>query len=1144
MKRNLLIILAAMIMTSFSALAQSYSATFRSASPKEAVAILRKATGHDFVYQKSLLDAIKTNVNGNYKNLSLTELLDRTVVNQLNMSYKVTGNTVTLNKAEEKLVDKNEITGIVVDEQGEPLPGVTIFVKGQKGLGTATDINGHYKIKVSEPVNELTFSYVGMKPQTIKAKAGLSVPVRLMSMTSDLDEMVVTGYQTISKERAAGSFTKVDAKDLKSQNITSVEDMLEGHVAGYTDGKIRGITSMQGITTPLYVIDGFPVESTRVTYSGGAMTESIPNVNVDDIESITVLKDAAATSIYGARAANGVIVITTKRAKQGQLNVSATATFTAQPFKRVDEFRTDSRQLIAEVRDWMGQNPNFTGDGAKDYAERMLNNSSNLAPHTKAIYQRYAGLLSEAQLNSMLDKWSTMGYNYYDEADDAQYRTATTQRYNLNITSSTDRNSIAATISYYRNEASMKHAFDQGIDMSLKNTVKMTKWLDVDLGASVLYSNSNTPNYSLYNPGFTTTPYMSLYNEDGSTFVSRQEDRLAKSRLDAINKYGLYNEDIDPFDELGRSNSTNSDLVTRLYARLNFKFTDWLRFTSQFQYEFANYDNKQYSEQETYTVRNKINNFSSTNDGVNPIYNLPYGDIYTHLANQQRAYNFRNQLDFNKTFADVHQVTAIAGMEMRHNKTRYEGNTYYGYDEQMLSWTTVDQTALQSFAGAIFSRPWISSSDFASFNELTNRFISFYANAAYSYDDKYIVNGSIRTDRTNLYGTSSKYQGKPIWSVGAAWRIDREKFMHDVNWVNMLKLRASYGIGGNIAKDQWPYLVAWYGTNTQPGVGGVSGSISSRPNPQLRWEKTTTINVGVDFAFLNKRLNGSVEFYNKKGVDLLASSNGISVEGQGFSTNTINNGEMTNRGVEISLNGSVIRTPDWDWNIQAVYGYNHSNVDYVNVEAPVYYLQLDYPQSFPRVGLPFTAMYGYEWAGLSEEGLPQVYNANGDLCSQVAPTELDDIVYLGSTTPTYSGSLSTNLRYKDFVLSALFMFEGGHKMRCQNMFTYDDRWKQPGDEAHTDVPRYVAGENPNYYVNMDLYNRSSAVIKDASNWRFRNIALTYNLPSFICSKFFAKEASIKFAMENVATFTKSKEVKYMLNGYANPNYVVSLYLNF
>jgi len=1040
-----------------------------------------------------------------------------------------------------------EISGIVVDETGEPLPGATVREitksKDESVTTVITDVHGHFSLRVHSNTDEIEVYFIGYKTANVRLNPDQkNYKVELQTDTEQLEEVVVTGYQTISKERVTGSFAKVDRKQLETQRINSVEDMLEGHVAGYTDGRIRGITSMNGVTTPLYVIDGFPVERTQVGYAGGGFQDQVPNINIDDVESITVLKDAAATSIYGARAANGVIVITTKKAQKGKVNVSASATFSVKPYKRDKTFLADSRDVIDMTRSWIAQNPNFSGENAKAYAENILKTSSNLAPHYKAVYQRYAGIITEQQLNNSLDTWAQQGYRWYDETDAIDMRDATTQRYNLSVSSSGERNSIVASIAYTRDNYNSIKSHRDELDISLRNTVKMTDWASLDLGASVIYTYDTAASYSVSDPGFAVAPYMSFYNPDGSTIISRQEDRLSNSRLAAINKYGLYNEDIDPMDELGRSNINKSDLLTRLYARLNFRITDWLRFTTQFQYEFGEFSNKQIQEKDTYAVRNKINNFASSSDGVTPIYNLPYGDIYSNLANTQRAYNFRNQLDFNKTFDDIHDVTVIAGMEMRHNKNRAESKTLYGYDEQLTTWTVVDQAELSSIQGAIFSRPWISSADFASVRELTNRFISFYANAAYAFDNRYMLNASIRTDRTNLFGTSGEYQGKPIWSVGAAWRVDQEKFF-TAPWVNMLKLRASYGIGGNIAKDTWPYLVAYYSTNTNPGVGGTQGTISSRPNPNLRWEKTTTFNIGVDFAMFSNRLNGSVEFYNKKGTDLLASSNGISVEGMGFSTTTINNGEMTNRGVELNISGTVISNRDWSWTLQGVLGYNHSEVDYVNVEAPVYFLQLDYPESFPRVGNPYTAIYGYQWAGLSEEGLPRVYDAKGEICSQSSPTELDDIVYLGSYTPTYSGSVSTSLRWRDLTLSAMMLYEGGHKMRSTD-FNYRDRWQNPGDEAHTDVPRYVVNENPSLYCNMDLYNRSSAAIYDASNIRLRNISLTYSLPRRICSKFFANEARIMAGIENVATFAKSKNVKYNLGGYQNPTYMVSLNLNF
>lgn len=416
-----------------------------------------------------------------------------------------------------------------------------------------------------------------------------------------------------------------------------------------------------------------------------------------------------------------------------------------------------------------------------------------------------------------------------------------------------------------------------------------------------------------------------------------------------------------------------------------------------------------------------------------------------------------------------------------------------------------------------------------------------------------MVSGSIRWDKTNLFSTGSKYQKRPIWSVGAGWNIDKEKFFH-VSWVNMLKLRASYGIGGNIAKNSAPYMIAYYSNNNQ--VGGIQGTISSRPNPNLRWEKTTTLNVGVDFALLGNRLNGSIEYYNKRGTDLLANTNGVPTEGWGYSTYSINNGKMTNQGFELTLSGDVIRNNDWNWNISGVLGYNKNKVTYINVEAPVSYLVIDYPTAYPRVGNPYNAIYGYQWAGLSETGTPQVYDAKGNLYTDMTPPEIEDLVYLGTTVPVYNGSINTNLRWKNWELAAQFLFEGGHKMRNTNVAfissgmgvvskDIENRWREPGDEAYTDVPRYISSESELYNYNyQSMYANSSINVIDATNWRLRNLSLTYRIPASVCHKLYLKNARIMLGMENVFMVAKSSNAKYLLGGYTKPNYLCGVYLNF
>lgn len=498
---------------------------------------------------------------------------------------------------------------------------------------------------------------------------------------------------------------------------------------------------------------------------------------------------------------------------------------------------------------------------------------------------------------------------------------------------------------------------------------------------------------------------------------------------------------------------------------------------------------------------------------------------------------------------------------MRKSVIDYDNNTLYNYDPDMLTFSLVDQNVLNSTYG-LMGGYGLQARDFAYLRYVDNRYISFFANAAYTYDDKYMLSGSIRWDRSNLWGTSSKYQKKPIWSVGAGWNIDREAWFN-VAWVDRLKLRASYGIAGNVAKDAAPYMTAYYYPNYN--VGGTYGQVGNRPNPTLRWEKTTTTNIALDFALFGNRLNGSIEYYNKMGTDLLANTMGVPTEGFGYNTYQINNGKMRNRGFEVTLTGNIVHTADFDFTATATYGYNKNKVVYVNVECPFYILQLDYPEAYPIIGNPFNAIYAYQWAGLSSDGLPQVYDAAGEPTTY-NPSDLGAIVYAGSTDPTHLASLNLGFRWKQFDCSALFVYQGGHKMRNTDLpmlgTSYNsalwsyvtvlsnvnknivNRWRQPGDEAHTDIPRITFAENPLFSdASYTIYSYADNNVIDASNLRLANISLAYNLPSAWAAKAHLSAARLQLNVENAATWAKSSSAKYLLGGYSAPNYVFGLYLD-
>jgi TonB-linked SusC/RagA family outer membrane protein len=1057
------------------------------------------------------------------------------------------------------------VSGIVIDaEQLEPMPGVSVSIKrnGKITGGSITDLNGRYSLEVNAS-DSLVFSFIGYVTQTFRVGARQVLDVRLSSVPVKLDEVVVTGYQTLSKERATGSFAKVTSETLDRKRLTNLNTLLEGQVAGFTDGQIRGVTSMNGSTTPLYVIDGFPIENVRYNASTatGGVLEGLPELNMEDIESITVLKDAAATSIYGARAANGVVVIITKKAAKGKMQVSFSSTLAFTPYSYYKDNLTDAADIIDIEREWAANNKNLQGATPATYAQNMLDNNVYQTQGIRAILNYHAGNLSQSDMEQKLNALVAQGYRYYEDMEKYAKRNPFQQQYNLSLGKTSDSNMFKASVTYKDNQDANLYSGDRSMGINLTNSLSVTKWLKLDIGAYNYYQDKDAQSFNVSSPGYKYLPYDVLKNADGSNYTSPASERLTNANYALIDSYGLYSMDITPLDELEMNVAKTKTFQNRTYGKLNIKFTDWLDFSSMFQYEYGSERYSKLSDKNSYAVRSRVN-YLATRSNNATVFNLPYGNIYNTVDFYSKAYTARQQLNFNKTFGGKHQVTALLGHEVRENKNEFANNTLYNYDPELLSYTLIDAATLAKGVGAFWGG-YFYAYDAALRSEKTNRFVSFYGNAAYSYDDKYLLTGSLRWDRSNLWGTASKYQNKPIWSTGVGWNMDKEAFM-TVPWINRLKLRASYGIGGNVAKDKAPYMVAYYSTN--PNVGGLQGTVSSRPNPELSWEKTTTTNIGIDFALFNDRLSGTLEYYNKYGKDLLASTQGVPTEGWGYSTYQINNGEMRNRGVEITLFGDIIRSNDFTWGASLVYGRNKNEVTYVNVEAPVYYLQLDYPQAFPRIGNPYWSIYAYQWAGLSADGLPQVYNEKGETVS-TQPTDLASIVYAGTSVPVHSGSFGSNFRYKNFDLSFMFVFEASHRMRntflpalnsayssAARAYQTDiaavnknivNRWRNPGDEAHTNIPRIVFAESPNFSSELyTMYANADINVIDASHLRLSNISLAYHVPAGICRKVFLSNARLQFNIENPVTFAKSEEAKYLLGGYNNPTFVCGLHLNF
>ncbi len=1106
-------------------------------------------------------DLSSYSVSADLKNVSVADAVKR-MLQGLPFVAEVQGRYINIRRAGAQGADSVFVaSGRLTDGQGEPMAGAVVRVVGRE-VSTIADVDGRYELPGVREGETLEYSFIGMK--TLRHKASRRPVVIILEADGEmLDDVVVTGYQTISKERATGSFAKVTSDDLQTKRPDNLTQLLEGLVAGYNtqSNLVRGVTSMNGVTQPLFVIDGFPVENTRWD-EYGSLNESIPDLDVNNIESITVLKDAAAASIYGARAANGVVVIVTKKATSKRTQVGFSTSLTWQPYKLYTDRLASSADMVDLEKEWAANNPNLAGDGAQSYAQQMLADNVYPTQGIRTILQQYAGQITADEMDSRLAELASRGYAYYEDVAKLTKRDAFYQQYHVNVGRASDGNNFRAAITYKNNKQNDRYSSDNSWTADIKDRLDITSWLHLDLGTYTTYEKKRTQTYDPLDPGYTYMPYDRLVNEDGTAYTSTAADRLTESRQNILSRYGLYSEDITPLDEISRNIRTTNSFTNRTYGKLSVDIMPWLKYHVMLQYEYAYYRDRQLYDEESYYVRHLVNQYATDDYGTGEAtYNVPYGNIYYRSNQTSKSFTFRQQVDFDHTFGGKHNVMALLGHEVRRSVIDYDNSTLYNYDPQMLTFSLVDQNVLNSTYG-LMGGYGLYARDFAYIRNSDDRYVSVYANAAYTYDDRYMASASIRWDRSNLWGTSSKYQKKPIWSLGAAWNIDREQWFN-VEWIDRLKLRVSHGIAGNVSKDAAPYMTASYYNNYN--VGGQYGYIVGRPNPTLRWEKTTTTNIGFDFSVLKGRLSGSIEWYNKKGTDLLANTMGVPTEGFGYSTYQVNNGEMTNRGWELTLSGDIIRTKDWTFSATATYSYNKNKVDYVNVEAPVYYLQLDYPEAYPVVGNPYHAIYGYRWAGLSEDGQPQIYDGEGNVVNYV-PGDLESIHYLGTTEPTSMASFQLNLRWKRLSASVLVTYQGGHVMRNTDLpmlsNSYNsaaggyitsfsavnkgivNRWREAGDEAYTNVPAAIFAESPLFsYDSYSLYSYADINVISATNWRIANISLAYELPTQWMRSIGLTSARVQANVENAATFAKSRAAKYLLGGYEAPNYVLGLYID-
>ncbi len=1041
------------------------------------------------------------------------------------------------------------VSGVVTDaETGETMPFVTIVVKNTLGsiVATATtDDNGKYHIKYANRSDLLVVSFMGYEPQGLTINDQAVLNVALKPSVNVLDEVVVTGYQTISKERATGAYEILSAKEMDHKISLSATSAIEGQMAGVVvqgdNVVIRGISTLSGNigTSPLVVIDGMPTERT------------LNSVNMNEVETFTVLKDAAASSIYGVRAANGVIVITTKKAQAGKTTVNLSGDWQWTPNPSLSDYHYASTSDIINYE--MGYWQKRISDANKTELEyfssemRGLNTgSAYFSPLATLRWQRATGVLGQAQFEETVNQ--LRNYDYRQEYMDKAWRTPFRQNYNLSVGTASDRQNTIFSLYFNDNKARSIAEGGDNFKVAINTNQKITKWLSVDLSIDAQYAKTQT-GYNKYTAFDNLEAYTRIIDDNGNrayrsytNILSNGIPGLNALLIDELNilrqdpataaTFSSYNFNI--LDELERNKTNTKGLNLRTWGRINVDIYKGLKFSSSFSYESNTQSSELLWEADGYNMRYYRNRLVSKS-GTGFVQNLKDGAMLRQTKTSNYNYVLRNQLEYKGDIATDHAINAVAGIETQEKSSDLNSvRNALGYDPQTLNYWTNPNLDLLLGTGVISyiyntsNTTIVDMYDPGRMSNPLHRYIGMYAAAGYSYKNLYNFSGSFRIDQADLFGTDPKYRYRPLWSIGAGWNMSNEEFMKDVKWVNRLTVSASYGITGNVDQNSSPYVTAKSGNSSVNYIEHPSRStyIDTAPNPTLRWEKTTSYGGTVDFVLFNYLLNGKIEAYYKYSDDLLTEKD--TDLATGFSSASVNNGAMSNRGLEFTLNSTWFNKADWRLTSRLIASYNKNEIEQINY-MPSNSNQLITNTYFLQ-GYPRNSLYAYRYGGLTtggtdeQNGVPIItkadgtklytFNADGTLS---VPNELmtpEDVVYMGSLTPLWTGSFTQQVAFKDFELSFMFTYSGGDVMRLPN-YTWSasapTTGNIPEDITKAWTPTNINSTIPKTYLYygksvtnvsdlMTYWQQSDVNVVPADILRLRNISLSYRLPNKYAQK--------------------------------------------
>jgi len=1152
------------------------------ASINDVFKILRKQVKLQFILETGISGRNK-NLQLNMVNVPLSNVLDKLTAGT-GLEYVFNKNVVIIRKPVERTVQdvpttvRTEsllVTVVVKDEDGHLLAGasVTENTSGATGAYSVRIASTDSKGQVTVPTQanaRLRVSFVGYESQTIAVNGHHQLSVVLKTTQKAEDEVVITGYQNLRKWESVGSTVKVKGEDVRFAGIPRVDIALQGLIPGVSitipNGvvgsnpkvRVRGTSTLMGNREPIWVVDGiiredpYPFKDQNIddilnaadkaSMAAGLsiMSNGIAGLNPDDIEDITFLKDASATALYGVRAANGVIVITTKRGKVGptRINFRTDASITQRPsYRNTDLMNSAQRVALSKEIIEKGINyaaPNNTGGGTA--AGTPMEGPQNVG--YEGLYYRYLNKeISREEFNENVSRLETTNTDWFNEL----FREAINQNYTLNLSGGSDRSTFYASLGYNKtsnsavgNDASRYSAL-MNMDFRLHPNVRLRIGLDA-AGSKTngFYAGINPMQYALStNRVLNADQFYGL--SDRRTYIIQNGDYVYfTSHL----QYNFKN-------ELAHTGNTADNRRFNLNTNLQVNLTKDLNWELMLSRNFDRSTTERWADERSYVVANVRN----ANLGEFPKGSLfeqqsplPRGGILEREEMDRDAYLFRNTVSYNKTLggSQQHSLNVMGGLEIRANQYKGTATKNYGYFPERGDVVDYDYTLPNGpMADKYYNRRT---------NTLTN-FLSYYTSVTYTYKRKYTINFNGRNDASNRFGQYSNAAFNPVWAVGARWDVLQENWMQQrLHWLNTFTIRSSFGFQGNIVETVGPNLIAQY---TSPVYNVISGdnylNIKSMPYPDLRKEKTRTTNIGVDLSFLNNRLAVTFDYYKKYSKDLI-SLRVVPLE-YGTSQMLVNGSDMTNTGYDLAVRVVPVRTKDWNLSLQF-----NTSVNRNKVVDPKYKPNIRTLTNGTALidGKPVDGFWSFDYAGLSpKDGRPLFrymdVDTNSALLKGTDPTQY--LLYSGNAAPKIYGGMSLSLRYRNFILSGNFNIQLAYKLRLNPIMTAGslgqylapgadqnassllmNRWQKPGDEAFTDIPALYAADDAatNYFTDNSLapigsiiwyrytmYNYSNLRVVDGSHLRCNNLALTYNFtPQQLRSMKVVKQVSLSANVTN------------------------------